>query len=147
MSITITDPAFLKRLEYTRGRVVLKDPTGKTLGRLNTLWPEPVPPRGRFHFIDHLFDQDLLGSLARVSEHVELFDPRGNRVGRFEPDCLANYPPGSRCPFTVEELERRRNDARDGKGRTLTEVWKIIYEKYVGEDIEPLVVNGREVTG
>lgn len=144
MSITITDPAFLKRLVYMRGRVVLNGPTGTTIGRINTRWPEPVPPWGRFQFVDHLFDSDLLGEFTRVREPVELFDPRGNRFGRFEPACLAKSLPGLRCPYTDEDLEWRRNEAGRGKGHTLAEVWKIIYEKYVGDDVEPLIVQWRE---
>jgi hypothetical protein len=147
MSITITDSEFLTRLAQMRGMVELKDPDRNTVGRIQTMWPEPVPPWGRFHFVDRVSDPQLLATFAHVTEPVEVFDPDGKLIGRFERTWEGKPPVGFKSPLTDEEFEKRRKEARSQKGYTLAEVWKIIYEKYVGDDVEPFIVDGREPVG
>jgi hypothetical protein len=142
MPLTISDPALLVRLAGMRGMVELKDPDKNCVGRIQTMWPDPVPPRARYHFVDHVSDPDLLAEFARVGEPVEVFDPNGNRIGLFERTWYGKPPIGFKSPFTDDEIAERRKKYEGGL--TLAEVWKMIHEKYVGDDVEPIIVNAHD---
>ena len=94
--------------------------------------------------MDRVSDPDLLADLARVKERVEVVDPQGKPIGRFERTWPGRLPPGVRSPFTDEEIEKAR---RQKGGLPLAEVWKIIFEKYVGDEVEPIIVTGVDAAG
>ena len=127
MSITITDPAFLGRLALMQGMIERKDPDKNTVGRINTMWPEPIPQLLRFHHVDRVPDLTLLVEFAQVGEPVEVVDANGNRIGRFERTWEGRLPPDFKIPFTDEELARR---SQDRTGRPLADVIKELNNKY-----------------
>ena len=146
MSITISDPHLLARLVVRRGLVELKDANGETVGRVQTTWPAPRPvlpgPRDYYaeavaDFVEPVTDPALLAAFERVRQPVLLFDPCGELVGRFERDWFGM----PLTPARIRAIEERRRAARREKGYTLAEVWKIIHEKYVGDDVEPFIVD------
>lgn len=136
MSITITDPNLLDKLIAKRGLVELQDADGELVGRVQTTWPTPLPRSHRDCFLEHVADLALLAAFARVKQPVLLFDPNGELLGLFERDWYGMPLSASR----IREIEERRRTARKEKGHTLAEVWQIIYEKYVGDDVEPFIV-------
>ena len=138
MSITISNSDLLVRLAVNRGLVELQNHEGETVGRVQTTWPDPLPaPLGsRDCFLERVADAALLAEFARVEEPALLFDPNGELVGRFERTWYG-MPLTAASRRTIEE---RRQAARTSKGHTLAEVWQIIYEKYVGADVEPIIV-------
>jgi hypothetical protein len=68
-------------------------------------------------------DADLRAKLNGLNEQVELCDESGTIVGHFLPDDVywKLVLAADRCPYTLEELERRRHETG---GRTLAEIWK-----------------------
>jgi hypothetical protein len=144
MSVTITDPDLLAKLATNRGLVELQDSNGETVGRVQTTWPAPLPnPLGsRDCFLERVTDSALLAAFARVGQPVLLFDPHGELVGRFERDWYGM----PLTPARSREMEERRREARKQKGYTLAEVRKIIHEKYVGADVEPIIVESDSAT-
>lgn len=134
MSITITDLDLLSKLAATRGLIELLDSAGEIVGRVQTTWPAPIESRGDFSAC--VTDPALRAAFARVRQPVLLFDPHGELVGRFERDwCMMPL-----TPARLRETDERRRTARAEKGYALDEVWKIIHEKYVGEEVEPIIV-------
>ncbi|VTU00666.1 unnamed protein product [Gemmataceae bacterium] len=140
MSITITDPALFARWAEMRGVIELKDPSGNVVGRIQTTWPAAFPKDAREYYLDHISDPDLLAKFEGVGEPVIVFDSQGYNIGRFERMWHGKSPTGLSTPLWDLDLERRSKAARNQKGYTLAEVWKIIYEKYVGDEVEPLIV-------
>jgi hypothetical protein len=59
-------------------------------------------------------DPALLAQLAAATGPVEVRDPAGNLIGRFETTREGKPPPGVKSPISDEELQRRRQ-YRDGK--------------------------------
>jgi hypothetical protein len=59
-------------------------------------------------------DPALLAQLAAATGPVEVRDPAGNLIGRFETTWEGKLPPGVKSPISDEELQRRRQ-YRDGK--------------------------------
>jgi hypothetical protein len=141
MPLVINEPNLLARLEQMRGMVELKDPMKNCVGRIHTMWPEPVPQQARYYFIQEVSDPATLDDFARVGEAVEVFDPHGNRIGRFERTWPGKPPIGYRYPMTDEELVVRRKQTG---GKTLAEFWKMMHEKYVGAEVEPFIVDARD---
>lgn len=145
MSITVSDPDLLAVLVARRGLVELKDSRGDTVGRVQTTWPRSLPalpePRDYYKerpadFVEVVTDALLLAAFERVQQPVLMFDPHGELVGQFERDWFG-------MPLTetrIRDIEKRRREARTEKGHTIAEVWKIIYEKYQGDEIEPIIV-------
>ncbi len=138
MSITITDRTLLSGLAANRGLVELLDSGGELVGRVLTTWPapRPGPPEMRALVSWAVTDPALLAAFTRVKREALLFDPHGELVGLFERDWYGM----PLTPARLREIEDRRRAARKGKGHTLAEVWKIIHEKYVGAEVEPIVV-------
>jgi hypothetical protein len=88
-------------------------------------------------------DPNLLAQLAGVSGVVQVTDANGRHLGTFTTESRAEQLARLKCPFSEEELARR---SQIRTGRPLAEVWKTIYEKYVGDDVEPMFVeNGKAV--
>jgi hypothetical protein len=121
------------------------------VGRVQTTWPKPLPalpePRDYYveraaDFVDLVTEPALLAAFERVRQPVLLFDPCGELVGQFERDWFGM----PLTPKRIREIEERRKEARTQKGRTLTEFWKMMYEKYVGDDVEPIIVTRCEPT-
>jgi hypothetical protein len=145
MSITIADPDLLAKLAGRRGLIELQDPTGETVGRVQTTWPSPLPvlPGSQNCFVEHVSDPVLLAAFERVKQPVLLFDLCGELVGRFEREWFMM----PLTPARLRAMEEERRAARTSKGYTLAEVWKIIHEKYVGDDVEPIILDARELIG
>jgi hypothetical protein len=53
-------------------------------------------------------DPALLAQLAAATGPVEVRDPAGNLIGRFETTWDGKLPPGVKSPFTEEEMKERR---------------------------------------
>lgn len=70
-------------------------------------------------------DDSLRGMLNGCQEEVEFIDESGRPVGHFLPQDVYQKMlyawVESQCPFSKEELERRR---RETGGRSLKEIWK-----------------------
>ncbi len=144
MSITIRDPELLGRITAKRGSVEIQDGAGETVGRFLTTWPTPLPvPLGSGdRFLERVTDLTLLAAFARVEQPVLVFDPDGELVGQFERTWYGM--PEKALHLRLEECRRA---ARNQKGHTLAEVWKIIHEKYVGDEFEPIIVEALPPTG
>lgn len=62
----------------------------------------------------------FLGELTKVADGeinklVEVHDPSGQLIGRFQTDWPGKLPPGAKSPISDEELARRRQLYQDGK--------------------------------
>lgn len=84
-----------------------------------------------------IHDPELLAKLAATEGQIIFQGPTGDPVKKVETAAAGKLPPGFKIPFTDEELARR---SQDRTGRPLAEVWRTIYEKYVGDDVEPFIV-------
>jgi hypothetical protein len=60
-------------------------------------------------------DPNLLAQLRQAGDVVELKDPDGKVLGRFNAEGRGKLPPGVVSPFTREEMEERRRTQRSGR--------------------------------
>jgi hypothetical protein len=69
-----------------------------------------------------IVEESLRTKLSKLEEEVEFCDESGKLLGIFYPFGKGSFslPPGMDCPFSDEELERRRQEPG---GHTLAEIW------------------------
>jgi hypothetical protein len=60
-------------------------------------------------------DPALLAQLRQAGSLIEFKDPEGNVLGTFAVEGLGKLPPGVKSPFTMEEMEKRRQNHRSGQ--------------------------------
>ncbi|MDB5309619.1 MAG: hypothetical protein JWO38_3821 [Gemmataceae bacterium] len=88
-------------------------------------------------------DAEQARQLGAADGPVQVVDEKGTVIGVCTPITVPH------SPYSREEIERRREEMRKHpeKGKSLAEVWKTIYEKYVGDEVEPLVVKKGNAVG